>query len=173
MAEYKMPPNMSIRNSDWTKHPHEYEYRAFTPEKSPSPKKTELLPGYEAWSIGLENFLRLIQSNNTSRSSSYPPYNIMKIDNDHFVVELAVAGFSKDTISITKDSNLLKIVGNKSGGQDEKYVHRGIAGRFFSKEFVLADYIEVVDAKLEDGVLTIELERQIPEDKKPQVIKIK
>jgi molecular chaperone IbpA len=162
MAEYKMP-HFSNMHQPWEKS-HTYVQKKAVPE---------LPTGYEAWSIGLENFLRLIQSNNVSRNSSYPPYNILKLDNDHFTVELAVAGFSKETISITKEDNLLKIVGNRSSEQDDKYVHRGIAGRFFSKEFVLAEHIVVIDAKLEDGVLTIELERQIPEDKKPQVIEIK
>lgn len=166
MAEYIMP---HIYTEPFEKrNPHDW------PKKLPEKKSTSLVPeNYEAWSIGLEHFLRLLGSNSGNRNTSYPPYNIARLDSDHFVVELAIAGFSKDDITITKEQNLLKVTGNREANTDGIYIHKGIAGRTFNKEFVLADHIIVTSAEMVDGVLTIKLERQLPEEKKPQVIEIK
>jgi HSP20 family molecular chaperone IbpA len=90
---------------------------------------------------------------------TYPPYNILKLSNDNYVIELAVAGFSKDDISISEDKDTLIISGDmKSPTQtDLKYLHKGIAGRKFKREFALGKNIKVLDAKLDNGILSISL----------------
>jgi molecular chaperone IbpA len=114
-----------------------------------------------------------IDSRNTA---TYPPYNVIKFSDDDYVMEFAVAGFKKDNISITTDKNVLTVNGEKEDPEFEKdsgYVHKGIAGRKFSRSFTLPEYFEVVGAEMEDGMLLITLERQIPEEKKPKSIRIR
>lgn len=105
-------------------------------------------------------------------TQAFPPYNVVKIDEDKLVMEFAVAGFSKDDISITTEKNVLTVKADK--GTDEKtYLHKGIAARKFTRAFTLPEYFEVKDAWFEDGILYIDLIRNIPEEKKPKTIKIK
>ena len=105
---------------------------------------------------------------------SYPPYNIEKIDDDSYRIVMAVAGFGEDEIDVTVKENTLTITGKKaaSEGDTTKYLHRGIAARAFERRFDLADYIKVTGAGLENGLLSVELVREIPEAKKPRSIKI-
>lgn len=107
-----------------------------------------------------------------STAQAFPPYNVVKIDDDKLVMEFAVAGFSKDDISITTEKNVLTVKADK--GTDEKaYVYKGIAARKFTRSFALPEYFEVTDAFFENGILYIDLTRNIPEEKKPKTIKIK
>jgi len=108
-------------------------------------------------------------------TSNYPPYNIVKIDAENFSVEVAVAGFGKKDISITKEKEVLLIEGSKKDNlnEDTEYVHRGLSGRTFSRKFTLADDIIVKGADMKDGILSVSLERIIPEEDKPVEIKIK
>jgi molecular chaperone IbpA len=111
-----------------------------------------------------------------SVNTAYPPYNVIKFSDDEYVMEFAVAGFKKDDISITAEKDVLTIKGEKEDPEFEKdsgYVHKGIAGRRFKRSFTLPEYFEVVNANMEDGMLRIGLERQIPEEKKPKQIAIK
>jgi len=110
-----------------------------------------------------------------SVNTAYPPYNVIKFSDDEYVMEFAVAGFKKDDISITTEKDVLTIKGEKEDPEFEKdsgYVHKGIAGRKFKRSFTLPEYFEVVGAEMEDGILKINLERQIPEEKKPKQIAI-
>ena len=115
------------------------------------------------------------QMNSTSNSQGYPPYNISKDGDDLYSITLAIAGFKKSDIDIQlEDSNLL-ITGTivTEDSQDEvEYLHKGIAERNFVRSFKLAEYVEVKDAKLEDGLLKVELFRNVPDALKPQSIKI-
>jgi molecular chaperone IbpA len=105
-------------------------------------------------------------------TQAFPPYNVVKIDDDKLVMEFAVAGFKKGDISITTEKNVLTVKADK--GTDEKtYVHKGIAARKFTRAFTLPEYFEVTDAWFEDGILYIDLIRNIPEEKKPKTIDIK
>ena len=105
-------------------------------------------------------------------AQTYPPYNVVKIDDDKLVMEFAVAGFKKDDISITTEKNVLTVKADK--GIDEKtYMQKGIATRKFTRSFTPPEFFEVTDAWFEDGILYIDLTRNIPEDKKPKTIKIK
>lgn len=108
----------------------------------------------------------------TTHTSSYPPYNIVKIDDDKVVMEFAVAGFKKDDISITTEKNVLSIKVDKPESDDKKYLYKGIAARKFSRSFALPEFYEVASAGFEDGILYIDLIRNIPEDKKPKTINI-
>jgi molecular chaperone IbpA len=111
----------------------------------------------------------------TSTTPAYPPYNVIRISDDEYFMEFAVAGFKKSEISITTDNNALYIKGEKRDTVPDDhpgYIYKGIAARKFSRSFRLPEYFEVVSAKSEDGILKIHLERNIPEEKKPKTIKI-
>lgn len=126
------------------------------------------------WMVGFERQLETINrmSESVGRGSSYPPYNIVKQDEDTYTVEMAVAGFTKKEINIQLKDNVLTISGSKSEKRTDEFVHRGIGMRDFTSEFVLADYVEVAKASFLDGILFIDLERRIPEEHKPKVIEI-
>ena len=105
-------------------------------------------------------------------TNSYPPYDILKDDDYNFKIEMALAGFSKKDIEVEVAENLLTIKSVRENNQDSKNVYKGISYRKFTREFTIADDIEVKDAKLENGLLTIQLERIVPDEKKPKLIKI-
>ena len=108
------------------------------------------------------------------QNTSYPPYNITKIDDLHFQIEMALAGFSKSDIEVKTVDGQLTIKSIESENKDEKEtLHRGISKRKFSRTFTLADDIKVNGAELKDGMLLIDLEKIVPEEKKPQTIDIK
>ena len=106
-------------------------------------------------------------------STGFPPYNIRKEGDLNHVIEMALAGFSKDDIEVEVAQGVLTIRSMKENTDDEATVHRGISYRKFDRKFTLADDIVFNDAKLENGLLTITLEQIIPEEKKPKLIKIK
>jgi molecular chaperone IbpA len=111
---------------------------------------------------------------NVSTATNYPPYNLIKVDDDSFVVELALAGFTKTDIDISVSDGKLIVKGEtKAEDNDSKFIHRGIAARKFTREWALGEYMEVKAAELKDGMLKIEIERILPEEKKPRQIKVK
>ena len=127
------------------------------------------------FAIGFDRTFQLLnRAEHLHDTSNYPPYNIVKIDAENFSVEIAVAGFSKKDISITKEKEVLLIEGSKENlNEDTEYVHRGLSGRTFNRKFTLADDIEVKGADMKDGILSVSLERIVPEEDKPVEIKIK
>jgi len=111
-----------------------------------------------------------------SRQASYPPYDLVKVDDDTFNLSLAIAGFSKESISVTVDNSTLIIKGDNLTDTEEEnseVLHKGIANRKFTRTFALGEYMEVTGAELKDGMLHIEIERIVPEDKKPKEIPVK
>ena len=112
------------------------------------------------------------QTFNTA-TQAYPPYNVIRINENKIVLEFAVAGFKKDDISITTEKSVLSIKAEKQESDEKKYLHKGIAARKFSRSFNLPEYYEVESAGFEDGILYIDLIRNIPEEKKPKNISIK
>lgn len=125
--------------------------------------------------LGFENFIRDVESilNETKPVNNFPPHNIIKIDDNKYAVELAVAGFSKDEIDIQVQENTLTIKGEKiEGTPNLEYLHRGIGTRSFTKSITIADTIEVKGAEYKDGILRIGLENIVPEHKKPRKIEI-
>jgi molecular chaperone IbpA len=108
-----------------------------------------------------------------SGSNGYPPYNIEKAGDNAYRIVMAVAGFAEAELNVTQKENELLVTGQAQNGQDEKqYLYRGIAGRNFERRFQLADHVKVTGAKLTNGLLTIELQREIPEEKKPRAIPV-
>ena len=126
-------------------------------------------PFFIGFNRELERFGNLHKVN----SQSYPPYDLLKLDEDNYVLSLAVAGFSKDNINISIDNDSLIIKGELVEVIDAEVIHKGIAGRKFTRTFALGEYMEVTGAKLEDGLLTINVTRLVPEEKKPKTIKVK
>ena len=126
------------------------------------------------FAIGFDRTLQLLnRAEHLHDTSNYPPYNIVRIDAENFSVEVAVAGFSKKDISITKEKEVLLIEGSKENlNEDTQYVHRGLSGRTFNRKFTLADDIVVKGADMKDGILSLSLERIVPEEAKPVEIKI-
>jgi molecular chaperone IbpA len=125
--------------------------------------------------IGLESLTRrLIEDTGTvANSSGYPPYNIEALDENHYQLTIAVAGFTSDDINITTQNNVLLVEGNKEDDSEHKvYLYRGIAARAFRRQFNLMDHIEVENADLRDGMLIINLVRNVPEELKPKTISI-
>mgnify|MGYP003624735588 FL=1 len=110
----------------------------------------------------------------TNQSSNYPPYNIIKDDEDHYTIEMAVAGFTEEDIDVTLIEAQLTVTGKVKEQDDPnpKLIHRGIANRSFNRQFTLADTIEIEAAYLEHGMLRISLKNVIPDSKKPKKIKI-
>ena len=103
---------------------------------------------------------------------SYPPYNIERTDENHYRVTLAVAGFGEKDIAVEVRDGVLAVSGKREDAQKQGYLHQGIAGRAFDRRFQLAEHVEVKAAKLENGLLHIDLERIVPEEKKPRRILI-
>jgi molecular chaperone IbpA len=109
-----------------------------------------------------------------SASQGYPPYNIAQLDEDQYMISIAVAGFGMDDLEIVKDKNILRIEGTSPKGEETvNYLHKGIGARNFRREFTLADHVEIVDANLSLGMLNIRLKREIPEELQPKKIEIK
>jgi molecular chaperone IbpA len=107
-------------------------------------------------------------------NGNYPPHNIVKYDDTHYGIEVAVAGFSKDEITVEVDQDQLMITGKKATATEGvEYLHRGLAARDFEQSFTLAEYMEVKDAEVKDGMLKVKIERIVPEALKPRQIAIK
>jgi len=142
----------------------DYEMRGF-----------DLTP-YRRSTVGFDRLFDLIENNaRLSQSDNYPPFNIERLSEDRYRVTLAVAGFRTDEIDITAQQNLLQVSGRKeetSPSDRTKFVHVGIANRSFERRFELADFVRVEKAELADGLLVIELVREVPEAMKPKKIAI-
>ncbi|WP_432455247.1 MULTISPECIES: Hsp20 family protein [unclassified Agarivorans] len=122
----------------------------------------------------LANFIEAASNQSAqSQNTGYPPYNIEAVDDNHYRITLAVAGFAEDELSIVAQQNALIVTGTKQKKSDEiKYLHQGIAERGFERRYQIADHVKVSAANLEHGLLVIELEREIPEALKPKQIPI-
>lgn len=113
------------------------------------------------------------QFSNSTKAVNFPPYNMIQINENEYMISLAVAGFSMDNLDITLDDNVLRIEGTSpKGDETTTYMHRGIGARNFRRQFTLAEYIEVSNASLDLGMLNIHLVRNVPEQNKPRKIAI-
>lgn len=137
------------------------------------------IPTITKFGIGFDNlFDDLLRINAQQSNSNYPPYDIVQINDDEYMISLAVAGFGPDDLSVTKDKKTLIIEGRHSRETVEntdstaKYLHKGISERSFRREFTLADHVEISNAHLELGILSIHLKREVPEEAKPKSIAI-
>ena len=122
--------------------------------------------------IGFDRMLDRMNTTNTLSATKYPPYNIIKTEDSQYELQLAIAGFTYDDLEITLKEGQLTINGNQTEEEPKNYLHRGISARNFSRQFTLMDTIVVNGATLEDGILTVQLENVIPEEKKPRKIDI-
>jgi molecular chaperone IbpA len=137
------------------------------------------IPAIHKFGIGFDNlFDDLMRVNAQQSNNNYPPYDIVQINDDEYMISLAVAGFGHDNLSITKDKKFLIIEGKHSretvDNEDTtaKYLHKGISERSFRREFQLADHVEISNAHLELGILNVHLKREVPEEAKPKTIAI-
>ena len=126
-------------------------------------------------SVGFDRLASMMSTaNRQDQGNSYPPYNIRTMGEDHYQITMAIAGFAESDLDITTEHNRLVVTGNRADEKEEQgeYLHRGIATRSFERRFNLADHVKVVGASLENGLLHIDLERELPEAMKPRNIKI-
>lgn len=123
-------------------------------------------------SIGFDRIFDLLEKSSPPQADNWPPYDIAKLGEDSYRIILAVAGFTEDELSITHEPNLLVISGAKTENDEVLYLHHGLALRPFERRFELADHVSVMDAKLENGLLIIDLKKEIPEEMKPRRIAI-
>ena len=137
--------------------------------------RLDLTPLFRS-TVGFDRVSRLLEAalnDNGNAAAPYPPYNIEKLSDDAYRIVMAVAGFGENDIAVTVKENTLFVEGRIAEKDDgARYLHRGIAGRAFERRFDLADHIEVDGAALENGLLVIELRREIPEALKPRTIEI-
>ena len=123
--------------------------------------------------VGFDRMLDLIDSSmRYAGDENYPPYNIERSGEDHYRISLALAGFMPEDITLTAEQNVLTVEGHKAEKGDHQYLYRGISARPFRRVFNLADYVQVKGASFENGLLMIELVREIPEAMKPRRIEI-
>jgi molecular chaperone IbpA len=135
------------------------------------------IPSIHKFGIGFDSmFDELNRLHSLQSNTNYPPYNVVQITEDEYMISLAVAGFGLDNLSVTKDKNFLIIEGKNTIKDEDltetNYLHRGISARDFRREFKLADHLEISHAHLELGILSVHLRREVPEDAKPKTIAI-
>ena len=123
-------------------------------------------------SVGFDRIPNLLSSAMARSEEGYPPYNVEKCGEDKYRIVMALAGFSRDDLEIVVEQNHLIVRGEKNDQDGTTYLHRGIATRAFTRHFELADFIEVTEATMGDGLLVIELKREVPESLKPRSIPI-
>jgi molecular chaperone IbpA len=123
-------------------------------------------------SIGFDQLPGLLSDALERPETGYPPYNIEKVGEDQYRIVMAVAGFSKDDVEIVQEQNRLTVRGKLKEAESKTYLHHGIATRAFARHFDLADYVEVTDATMGEGLLVIDLKRELPEALKPRSIPI-
>ena len=131
---------------------------------------------YRRSTVGFDRLFDMLENNSVGQGQeNYPPFDLIREGENEYRIQLAVAGFKPDEVDITAQQNVLVVSGRKSDETDEKgtdFIYRGIANRSFERRFALADHIQVRGADLKDGLLSIELVREIPEAMKPRKISV-
>ena len=122
--------------------------------------------------IGFDHLFNALDEVQRTGEESYPPYNIERLDENRFQISVALAGFTPDEVVLTAEQNVLTLEGKKTDKQEKTFLHRGISTRNFKRQFTLADHVEVKGARFENGLLLVELQREIPEAMKPRRIAI-
>ncbi|CCE09167.1 small heat shock protein, HSP20-like chaperone [Bradyrhizobium sp. STM 3843] len=122
--------------------------------------------------IGFDRLFDLLDETQRGVEDHYPPYNIERLGEDRYQISLALAGFSPDELAITAEANVLTVEGRKTDKDAREYLYQGISARPFKRQFNLADYVQVTNASFDNGLLRIELVREIPEAMKPRRIAI-
>jgi molecular chaperone IbpA len=122
--------------------------------------------------IGFDRLFDLAEAAQRVGEEGYPPYNIERLDENSFQISVALAGFKPDEVELTVEQNVLTLEGRKNDKEGKTFLHRGISARNFKRQFTLADHVEVRGARFENGLLIIDLQREIPEAMKPRRIAI-
>ena len=122
--------------------------------------------------IGFDRLFDLVETAQRAGEDNYPPYNIERLGEDRYQISIAVAGFARDEIAVTAEQNTVTIEGRKAEKGEREYLYQGISARPFKRQFSLADYVQVKNAGFDNGLLKIELVREIPEAMKPRRIAI-
>jgi molecular chaperone IbpA len=122
--------------------------------------------------IGFDRLFDLVDETQRTVEDNYPPYNIERLGDDRYQISLALAGFAPDELAITAEQNVLTVEGRKSEKESREYLYQGISARPFKRQFNLADHVQVTNASFDNGLLRIELVREIPEAMKPRRIAI-
>ncbi|MBR0875307.1 Hsp20 family protein [Bradyrhizobium tropiciagri] len=122
--------------------------------------------------IGFDRLFDVLDEAQRTAEDSYPPYNIERLDENRFQIAVALAGFMPSEVTLTAEQNVLTLEGRKAEKEGRTFLHRGISTRNFKRQFTLADHVEVKGARFEDGLLLVELQREIPETMKPRRIAI-
>ena len=133
------------------------------------------IPSIHKFAVGFDNmFDELLRNTSQQASTNYPPYNVIKHSEDKFTIELAVAGFKEGDINVQIEKNQLTVTGDQATelNNEREYLHKGISARNFTRVWTLADNVEVKGAEVANGILTISLERYVPEEQKPKKIAI-
>jgi molecular chaperone IbpA len=153
---------------------HDWTTKRPAPVTPPDPFAL-LRPFLQSWTVGFDHQFELLEDlRKNAKTTTYPPYNIKEIEEGScYEIEMAVAGFAKEDVTISVQDSTLTVSGGSKESKADTYVHKGIAARTFEQKFGLAEYVEVSNATLENGILTITLKRELPEEKKPKVIEIK
>ena len=131
----------------------------------------DLSPLYRS-AIGFDRLANLIESAASNGNAGYPPYNIEQLGDNDYRISMAVAGFTQEELELSFQENLLTVKGNKQADTERHYLYQGIAERGFERRFQLADYVRVKGADLKNGLLHIDLAREVPEAMKPRKIEI-
>ena len=170
LNQHREPHNVSP-HGDWS----QMKNKLPVPQKTPAEIVQQLTAHLINRGIGFNNhqlfFAEL--ANQFASRPTYPPYDVVGEAEDHYEIRLAIAGFSKDEVEITFKEQVLVISGSRAEEDEDKFFHKGIAGRDFKLSFPLAEYVSVTGAELKDGILTVTLVRELPEELKPKTIKIK
>ena len=131
------------------------------------------IPSIHKFGIGFDGMLDELMRITEHQTTNYPPYNIVKVSENDFYIELAVSGFGEGDVKIELDNRILTISGGKLAALETiEYLHKGISDRSFVREFTLAEHVEVVGARMRDGILEVSLKREVPEKNAPKTIDI-
>lgn len=165
------------------KHPHDNMYPRIRDPKSHTgrdlkPKQapvtiSSLFPNLDSWALGFEDIFKELEKQAVSKNATFPPYNLVR-EGDDYEITMAVAGYKKENlkISINGRTLIIETVDLPADTDERELIHKGIAQRSFKSTFALGEYVELKEAKLVDGLLTISLALELPEEKKPRVIDI-
>ena len=145
----------------------------FYPDTFESATKSNIASTLLNRGVGFQTQFKFFEELLGATQSKFPPYDILSTEEDEYEIRFAVAGFKKSDIEVTFANGVLTVKGDKDDESTDAYFHKGIATRAFTQTFPLAEYVEVISAEMEDGILTVKLKRDIPEELQPKEIKIK
>ena len=134
---------------------------------------TRVFDPFKNMTVGFDDIFDQLSTLSHYETPNYPPYNIKKVGKDKYQLDMALAGFKKEDVIVEVNDNTLTVSGKAVDKEDDSFVHKGIARRAFKRQWTLAEHLEVKDAQLKDGVLTVDMKLNLPEEKKPRTIKIK